>query len=406
MNKFTDKSKGLAYTSFAVLAASLIVTMVSLQVTGSNQVETGNADRIGEAAFFLQSIFSDMDRSLRISTRRALTGTTNHIVLNGNALQNPEKNVSEALENGTLNGEELNGTENASLQDWTSRVRDIADSSGYSLDVRVQNYSFNDTGFTVQSSFSVFASLRDPTTLTTFNKTESTNTDVSIEGIEDSMLLLRSEGRYLTQYSKCGFSEPAEVLYTGSQNSTGYVHGYASKNPSDISAVPDRSDKIIVVEDIDSYQTSEVNEFEGAVSADPSSNVGQYSTNYVFDTGSIADIDQNTSLILNDQQVWRSDFRRMFKQGCYLPDENGPDVFDRMENKLSNDDGDGLATLIDVSRLPSELRDVDSAVGYVYFDDSGSYGGLKQIKGVSDEYSWFRLDQDHIDEWSLEELAE
>jgi len=114
VNKHSARSKGLAYTSFAVLAASLIVTMFSLQVTSSSQVETGNADRIGEASFFLQSIFSDMDRSLRISTRRALTGTTNHIVLTGNALQNPEENVSEALENGTLDGEHLNGTEDAS----------------------------------------------------------------------------------------------------------------------------------------------------------------------------------------------------------------------------------------------------------------------------------------------------
>jgi hypothetical protein len=406
VNKSSKRSKGLAYTSFAVLAASLIVTMVSLQVTGSNQIETGNADRIGETAFFLQSIFSDMDRSLRISTRRALTGTTNHIVLTGESLQNPKENISEALSNGTLDGEELNGTENASLQDWTSRVRDIADRSGYALDVNIRNYSFNDTGFTIQSSFSVFASLRDPTTLTTFNKTQSSSTNISIEDIEDPMLLLRSEGRYLTQYNKCGFSKPAEILYTGSQNSSGYVHGYVSKSPSDISAVADKPDKILAVENVDSYQTSEVNDFEGVISANPSSNTGQYSTSYVFDTDSIDDINQNMSLILNNHQIWSSRFRQMFEQECYVSDENGPDIFDRMENKLSNDDGDGLATLIDVNRLPSELRDIDSAVGYIYFDDSGSYGGLRKIKGVTDEYSWFRLDQDHIDEWGLDELAE
>jgi hypothetical protein len=400
------KSNGLAYTSFAILAASLIVTMVSFQVTGSNQVETGNTDRIGEASFFLQSIFSDMDRSLRISTRRALTGITNHIVLTGEPLQSAEENVSEALENGTLDGEELNGTEDASLEDWTSRVRDIADNSGYGLDIRIENYSFNDTGFNVESTFSVFASLRDPTSLATFNRTESTTTDISIEGIEDSLLLLRSEGRYLSQYSKCGFSEPAELVYTGSQNSSGYVHGYAEKNPSDISAVTDTSDKILVVDDVDSYQSSEVDNFEGVVSADPSSNSNQYSTNYVFDTGTISDINQNMSLILNNQQVWRSGFRKMFEDGCYISDDNGPDVFDRMENKLSNDDGDGVATLIDVQRLPGELRDIDSAVGYVYFDDSGGYGDLKEIKGVTDHYSWFRIDDDHVEKWDVEDLAE
>lgn len=380
--------------------------MVSLQVTGNNQVQTENAERIGEASFFLQSIFSDMDRSLRISTRRALTGTTNYIVLNGEPLQEAETNISEALENGTLDGEELNGSEDASLQDWTSRVRDIADSSGYALDVRVQNYSFNDTGLNVQSSFEVFASLRDPTSLATFNRTESTVTDVSIEGTEDALILLRSEGRYLTQYNNCGFDDPADIVYTGNQNSTGYVHGYSVKNPSDISSVSESSEKILVVDNIDEYQSSEANNFGGIVSSTQSSNTNQYSTNYVFGTGSISEIDGNRSLILNNEEVWRSNFRQMINEGCYVPDEEGPDIFDRMENSVSNDDGDGIATLIDVSRLPNELRDIDSVVGYVYFDESGSYGGLRNIKGVTDQYSWFRLDQDHVDYWDLDELAE
>ena len=380
--------------------------MVSLQVTGNNQVQTENAERIGEASFFLQSIFSDMDRSLRISTRRAFTGATNYIVLNGQPLQDAEANISEALENGTLDGEGLNGSEDASLQDWTSRVRDIADTSGYALDVRVQNYSFNDTGLNVQSSFEVFASLRDPTSLATFNRTESTVTDVSIEGTEDSLLLLRSEGRYLTQYNDCGFDDPADVVYTGNQNSSGYVHGYSVKNPGDISSVPDSSEKILVVDNIDDYQISEANNFGGIVSSSQSSNTNQYSTKYVFDTDSISEIGENTSLILNGDNVWQSNFRQMINQGCYVPDEEGPDIFDRMENSVSNDDGDGIATFIDVSRLPNELRDIDSAVGYVYFDDSGDYGELNNIKGVSDQYSWFRLDQDHIDYWGLEDLAE
>lgn len=380
--------------------------MVSLQVTQSDQVRTANADRIGDASFFLQSTFSDMNRALRIATRRALTATTNHIVLEGEALGSPKDNISEALINGTLNGKKLNQTENASLTEWSSRVSNIARRSGYSLDVRVENYSFNDNGLELKSSFTVFAQLKDPTTLTTFNRTESTSTDVSIHGVEDSMLLLRSEGRYLNNYTSCGFSDPAEQLYTGTQNSSGHVHGHAAKLPADISAVDNKSEKILVVNDVDSHSVSEVNSFEGVVSADPSSDPGSYTTKHVFDTGSISDIEQEMSLILNNDQVWRSGFREMFNQGCYVESSTGPDFFDRMQNKLVNDGGDGLATLIEVSRLPSELRETDSAVGYVYFNDSASFGGVREVKSVTDEFSWFRLDQDHIDEWGMNDLAE
>lgn len=406
MNNFNQNSKGFAFTTFAILAASLIVMMVSVQVNQSDEVRTADADRIGEASFFLQSAFSDIDRSLGIATRRALTSTTNYVIETGEPLEDSEAGVSEALANGTLNGEKLNQTGNASLSDWSSRVSEIADRSGYELEVEIKNYSFNRNGFDIESSFTVFGQLKDPSTLAQFNQTASTDSTTSIEGVEDIMILLRSKGRYVAQYSQCGFSEPAEVLYTGTQNSSGYTHGYAEINPSDISAVSNRSDKVLVVDNVDGYSSSEVNNFAGAVSEDSSSDTSQYTTNFVFNTGSIGDIEQGMSLILSEDQVWRSNFRQMFKENCYIEDSDGPGFFDRMENKLVNDDGKGLATLIDVGSLPDELQKSSSAVGYVYFSESGSYGVLREIRGVTDEYSWFRIDQDHIDKWGLEELSD
>lgn len=405
MNRL-GKNKGLAFTTFAVLAASLIVMMVSVQVNQSDDVRTANADRIGEAAFFLQSTFTDMDRSLSISTRRAITAATNHVIENGEPLSKPKANVSEALVNGTLNGEELNGSRDASLSEWSSRVSKIAGRSGYDLEIEVENYSFSNEEFVIESSFAVFARLKDPSTLAQFNKTSSATSSVSIEGVEDTMILLKSKGRYVSQYSQCDFTDPADILYTGSQNSSGHYHGYAAKKPSDISAVSNKSDKVLVVDDVDSYADAEVNDFGGVVSDDTSSDSDSYTNNYVLGTSSISDIEQNMSLILNNDQVWRSGFREMFNEGCYVPDEDGPDFFDRLEAQTSNDKGTGLATLIDITELPSELQEVDSSVGYVYFNESGDFGSLREIKGVNDEYSWFRIDQDHVNYWDLEDLAE
>ncbi len=395
--------KGMIYTTFALLSSSLLIMMALLPITSTVDIEPGEATRISEASFFHESVLEDMERSLGIATRRALTGSTNYVVQTGEPLVVPEKNVTSALVNGSISGLALNSTENASLDDWSNRVSSIAGRSGYSLSVELRDYSFNTSGFEARSSYSVFSRLQDPATLTSFNRTETANTTVSITGLEDTMLLLRSKGRYVAQYSRCGFNDPAEVLYTGDPYSDGVAHGRAEVQPSDASAVEDASEKIIVAEDIDSYGVAEVNNFAGAVSAQPNSSTG-YTTEYVFDTGSISDIDQNMSLILNNDQVWRSGFRAMMNQSCYVPVDRGPGFFDRLANRLVSPEGSGIATLVKMSELPSELRKTDSAVGYVYFNETG-YEGLNEIRGVSEEYSWFRLDDYHVDLWGLEELA-
>ncbi|MFB6242227.1 MAG: hypothetical protein ABEJ36_05525, partial [Candidatus Nanosalina sp.] len=255
----------------------------------------------------------------------------------------------------------------------------------------------------VESSYTVFSRLKDPATLASFNRTRTANTTVSIRGLEDTMLLLRSKGRYVVQYERCGFDDPANELYTGTPHSSGAVQGIAEVQPVDAATVDNASEKILVAEDIDNYDLAAVNSFAGAVSAQPNSTTG-YTTEYVFDTGSIAGIEQNMSLILNEGEVWRSGFRQMIEQNCYVETPRGPDFFDRLANRLVSPDSRGLATFVKVSELPSELQRTDSAVGYVYFNGTG-YGGLNEIRGVSGEYSWFRLDDYHVDQWGLGDLA-
>ncbi len=398
--------KGLVYTSFAILSSGLLLLMFAFPVTNSIQINEGDAARISEASFFMESVLNDMDRSLEIATSRALTGSTNYVVETGEKLQDPEKNFTSALVNGTISGTELNSTENATLNDWSQRVSDIALRSGYSLEIELVNQSFNSSGFTVRPSYSVFARLKDPSTLAEFNRTKSATTEVSIKGIEDSMILLRSQGRYISQYRRCGFDKPAENLNTGNYHSPDAVYGYAVVNPGSLAGVGRKSEKILAVDDVDSYAVADVNSFAGVVSAEPNSSTG-YTNKYIFDlsgTSTIDDITQNMSVILNDDEVWRSSFREMFKQNCYVETDRGPGFFDRLGNNLVSPDGEGVATLIEVPRLPAGLQQQESAVGYVYFNSTG-YGSLNEIRGVSGEHPWFRLDDYHVNLWGIGALA-
>lgn len=380
--------------------------MVSMQVVNPYEAGSADAERIGEASFFMESMLSDIDRSLEIATRRSLTSVTNYVVIEGEPLETAEQGFTESSVNGTIDGENLDGMENASLTEWTSRVSDVASSSGYELDTNVVNYSFDTEKFVIEASFEVSTSLHDPVTLARFNRTSSADVTVSVKEVEDSLLTLQSRGRYISQYKECGFSSPAELTHTGSQSSPGYVQGFGEVMPEDISEVEDRSEKILFVEDVDSYDSSEIQEYAGVVSADETgSDPGSLGTEYVLGTGSIDSVEQGSSILLDDEDVWDIRFREMFRDDCYVPVEGAPDFFDRLENQLTGE-GEGLATLIDASDLPVELRKQDSSVGYVYFDESGDYGDINRIKGVSDDYSWFYLDDQHVEYWGIEDLVE
>lgn len=404
--------RGLIYTSFAIISASLLLMISAMPLNPNIDTDSGDASRISEAAFFVDSVLGDMERSLEISTRRAITGATGYVIDNGESLVAPGDNITSALVNGTISGQDLNSTENATLEDWTFRVRDIADRSGYSMNIQLENTSFNPSRFEVESSYSVSARLKDPTTLANFNRTKEANTTVSIEGLEDTMILLQSKGRYVSQYERCGFNDPAEQLNTGDFHSGGEIHGKAVVNPatSSIGSIDNKSEKVLVVDDIeDPYDASDADGFAAVVSAQDNDTTSgsDYSTNFVFDlsgTSSIQDIEENMSIIVFEDQVWRSSFREMFQENCYLRDNDGPGFFDRLSNNPSSSGGNqGIATLIDVSELPTQLQKDDSAVGYIYFGSSSSTN--REIRGVTNEHSWFRLDQEHIDEWDLNPIA-
>ncbi|MFB6193191.1 MAG: hypothetical protein ABEK00_02980 [Candidatus Nanohaloarchaea archaeon] len=394
----------MVYTSFAVLASSLLLVLAMTPVQTAVDLDSSEAARIGEASFFMESVLDDMDRSLGIATRRALTGATNYVIETGEPLARPGQNLTSATVNGTISGNELNATGNASLSVWTRRVSSIARESGYHLDVDVTGYSFNASGIDLESSYSVNARLRDPATLATFNRTRTETVPVSARGLEDTMLLLESVGRYVNRYQRCSFDDPADRLYTGATSSAGTAHGSAVVRPADAADVDNSGEKILVAQDIDNYATVDVNGFAGAVSAEPNSS-GGYTTEYAFDTGSIAGIEQNTSLVINAGDVWRSGFRQMFREGCYVPSPRGPDVLDRLGNRKVSGPGEtGIATLVEVPELPPELQKEGSAVGYVYFNETG-YGSLNRIRGVSQEHTWFRLDDHHVELWDIEPLA-
>lgn len=392
-----DSSKGMIYTTFAIMASSLIFFMAALSVTSNIGVGTSDALRIGEASFYLDSVLEDAERSTSIATRRGLTGSSNYIISEGEAFNNSEAGLASAIVNGSVNGVDLNSTGNGSLSEWSSKVENLSQEAGYQLDLKVSRYGLNSSGFSMDSSMQIEARLKDPVTLVSFNRTESVQISVSIEEVEDPLILLRSKGRYTPTVNRCGFDSPADSLGTGAQDSSPSVLGEAVVNPVDTGSVEDKAEKVLVV-DSDAHLESGVDQFAGVVTYGGSDPV---STDYIFNTGDLG-IGTGQDVILSGNEVWNSNFEEMIFENCYIPAE-APGLMERYENNLTEVE-DGMLTLVDVASLPDALRYEGTAVGYKYFSQTQD-GGLNSISGVTDSYSWFRLDDEDVNRWSLGSLT-
>lgn len=397
-------SKGMIYTSFAILSASLLLMIVAMPYSSNVDIDASEASRIDEASFFLDSIYDDMDRTLSMSARRGMNALTNLVIDTGEPIENPEEALASVMEDGEYQGERFNTMEDATLQEWVGRVSQIAEGSGYEIQANLIGIEIlGESGMSMDAEYTVETELVDPSTQVHFQRNNTESSLASFEGVEDAMILLRSEGRYVSQYNECSFNSPAELIYTGTSHSESSIHGAAVLNPENIESVENKGEKIIAADNIEDYDQNQVNQFEGAVSASNPTTTG-YDTDYVFGTGSIDNVVDNENLLLNNEDVWRSQFEQMIFEDCYVTAEEAPGFKQRLQDNLNGQNG--VTTLLDVSELPEELRRTDSAVDYVYFGDTGDYGGLNRIASISDEYSWFRLDDHHVEEWDLNNLVE
>lgn len=387
----------MIYTTFAIMAVSLIFFMAMMPVMSTVDVDTSEAIRIGEASFYLESVLEDLERSTEIATTRGLTGASNYIIATGEPLEDAEDGLTEAIVDGSINGVELNATENASLGEWSSKVEGMAESAGYQLELEVSDYSLDSSGFYIHSSKEIDASLKDPVTLATFNRSRAVEVEASIDGAEDPLLLMRSIGRYTVAFNQCGFEQPANLLGTGVDHSSPSVLGEAVVNPEDTGDIEDKADKILVV-DGGAELEQDVDSFAGVVSRGDSDPVG---TEYIYNTGNLG-IETGQDLILSGEQVWESNFREMIFDDCYVPAE-APGIMERYENDLTEVEN-GILTFVDVSSLPDELRYMETAVGYKYFPGN-SQGALHTVDGVTERYPWFRLDDEDVNRWNLHELT-
>ncbi|MCJ7478575.1 MAG: hypothetical protein MUP63_00155 [Candidatus Nanohaloarchaeota archaeon QJJ-7] len=419
---------GFIYSLFALLMMGLALNLTLLPLAVEDPSGTGEKLRVDEVFYFLQSVESDFDRATDIIGRRSMTAMGNRIVNNGSYLDDSQEAFSEAFINGTINGTLAPLMNRSSFSDWSESMEEQAEDSGYNLTASIESIEVgSEPPVTALINATYQFNLSDDITDTRFERTKNVSQEISFEGVEDSIILIESAGRYTNFFSSCRTDTPAEQLSTGGnwfyQEIRNWTSGNAVLRPgnSPVTDIDNTGEKVAVVDDLCSYSDlTDLSGFAGVVSGSnaidakrPNNGIdacGEDDVNLeavVDDSPGALSAGNDSMIVMTEDEVWQNNLRDRTEEGCYFSDPWAPTVWERMEGRLSNSGGEGTAFLLTVPDLPNELQeDSKSAVAYVYFNDSSDFGETSRIKGVTNEdLDWFRLDQQHVDEWGINALT-
>lgn len=424
--------RGFVYSLFAVVVMGLTLNIALFNVEDASEDRTGEKLRMDEVFYFLLSIEDDLDRATDIVGRRAITGLTNHIIDSGNFYPDAEPFYREAYENGTINDTVEPIMNESTITNWSAKMEVEAAESGYDLDLSLVTMEVGkwDT-MHIALNTTYHLNLSDSVTDSSFNRVERLERPVGFRGTEDPLILIESAGRYTNFYANCSTAAPAREHGTGSDRfystEPNWTSDTAVTRPENgpIDSVADRGEKIAVVDDVCSYSPDTLNndftDFAGVVTeseaidqvnandVDVCGNTSVSMNAMIDGAGGATNIDNGTMAVMDQHGAWQNNMKNWAEEGCYFKDPWAPWFWDRLEGRLTTgpDVEDGLAFFVTIPDLPSELQETNaSAVDYVYFNDSDAYGATQKVKGVTNEgLSWFRLDQDHLDHWSINALS-
>ncbi|MFB6166861.1 MAG: hypothetical protein ABEJ62_01205 [Candidatus Nanohaloarchaea archaeon] len=423
------RRKGFMYSIFAIFLIGLLVIIVS------NPVRIGELDsrtpvsRIDETYYFLSSVQDDLERGTGIIAKRAFSTAINHVLSNVEPLERPEIALESAFLNGTINGSNQSLMQDSAFEDWRRAVVSKAQKSGWKLSVEIGNLGFGTSGPSKGFvNVTYRAELVDPSSDSSFRGNTSGSQGIVVTNMSDPLVYLETEGQYTRGFSRCDAGERAFRLSTGTEkfyeNGRNWTSGEAVLRPGNgpLDGVDDRGDKVVLVDDVCAYTDPEISTVlsdfrgvvsgqEGGISADGSTICGDADSSgfnaYVGGASGSLESSNRTTVVMDEYQVWENNLRRELESGCYFRDPRGPTVLGRLEGDLTVGRGraTGWASFLFVPDLPSDFQDASrSSVGYVYFNDT-AYGDNLQVKGVTNYYSWFKLDSYHVDLWNVSRLT-
>ncbi|MBI4451232.1 hypothetical protein HY642_04615 [Candidatus Woesearchaeota archaeon] len=188
--------RGVFFTIIAVLLVALaVVTMLSFTATTPMHAQSAEV-RIRTLDAFLRDTETNIDRALTIAATRAILAFEQEALSAGKYIDSVQAAFPAAVLNGTYHNRTLTLLENATLEDWTGRVKAQAATIGIQIDL-----GFSDVAIThaspwiLQANLTASISLADAGGLASFAVVYKSNASFSIIGFEDPLYPLNTLAR-------------------------------------------------------------------------------------------------------------------------------------------------------------------------------------------------------------------
>ena len=158
--------------------------------------------RADELRYFSESIEGDLSRFLQINGKRALVAAVNFTMTNGVGLKDARANLTEIIENGTLNGTKI-FADQKNLSTWEKNISDIASMSGFDIDLTVTSFNVtqNDS-FSILFEVGIHLNISDSTAKIGILRNMTIGEAVSIENIIDPLYQIKTNGKIFKTIKK------------------------------------------------------------------------------------------------------------------------------------------------------------------------------------------------------------
>jgi hypothetical protein len=399
-----SKKQGIMYSLVMFMLLSVVLTLIS---TGSYFIlsddEFTNRKLItDQLSRFENNVRGDISKAIDVSARRAMVASINYILTTGDTLDDSVVRIKELMQNGTLFGNPQELMVDNTLSDWLDKMMEQGEHSGFEVVMDYTNFDVELVdSFTVQFNISVLLNTSDIFNTMNLTETIQKSVDVSIERFEDPVFPLNSIGRITRVIYRAPFSNFSTQVTEGTSASGTTKNTTIIADSSDaayISSIPNKNSKILVTDNASNVASATLAQFSGVIAETTDS--PSASIPYIIGaTNAMTTVPNNTRIYMDEATMKAWDFNNLEQTvnlSYYVPSENGPSFFDRLEGRLTNTYTYGIESFVDLQELSDFELNIypwKTTTDFLYFSNI-SYPG-HTIRGFY--YEWFTIDDEPFD---------
>ncbi|MFT4309238.1 MAG: hypothetical protein ACMXYL_02005 [Candidatus Woesearchaeota archaeon] len=203
-------NKGFIFTMLSIFITGIIIVfaLISYETIDIGQHALREANTL---KMLVDNLENDVSRGLYITSFRTLIGQIERIVTSGVFLNSTQESFIEGMLNGTIDGHSLEMLENATFNDWLTKITSLLEEKSYTFNYNILILEqIQEDPWHVSSRLLMNYTLSTPDSERGYNRIINITEKVRIIGLEDPSYYIHSYGRIINVVNK---STNNDILY-------------------------------------------------------------------------------------------------------------------------------------------------------------------------------------------------